>query len=238
MLEYGGSKKMKRLNLLVAASLAALAVSCSNGDFTQKKSYETKAVCQFTEMVKSGNFHEIEKGKAYRSAQLPATSKGIEKSGCPSLEDVIKEYGIKSVINLRGVHKDEGWYQDEVGVCKDYGIEHYDVRLYNKRLPKKEELLKVFEVLDNAEYPILAHCEHGLVRAGFFSTIYKLQYQKKSLEEALKQLDFIPLEYRQKGGIKNIENFFKLYKEFGNGNDIRTWVEEDYEYDKYRGYFS
>lgn len=229
---------MKRLNLLVAASLAALAVGCSNGDFTLKKSYEAKAVCQFTEMAKSGNFHEIEKGRAYRSAQLPATSKGAEKGGCPSLEDVIKEYGIRSVINLRGVHKDERWYQEEVSVCKDYGIGHYSVRIYGNRLPEKEELLKVFEVLDNAEYPILAHCEHGLVRAGFFSTIYKLQYQKKSLEEALKQLDFVSPEYRQKGGVRSIEDFFKLYKEFGKGRDIHTWVEEDYEYDKYKGYFS
>ena len=36
---------------------------------------------------------------------------------------------------------------------------------------------------------------------------------------------------------KAMDNFFKLYEELGNGRDIRTWVEEDYDEVKYKDYF-
>lgn len=151
-----------------------------------------------------------------------------------SLEDVIKRYKIKSVINLRGPNEDEKWYQDEVKMCEKYKINHYSIGFSASKLPKKKDLLRVFDILDNTEYPLLIHCKEGADRTGLISTIYKLHYQKMPLEKALEQLDFIPYGHVSIFSAKAIDDFFKLYQKFNNGKDIRTWIEEDYNESKYK----
>src|SRR5512141_159103 len=49
----------------------------------------------------------------YRSAQpKPA-----------QLERVIRDYGVRTVINLRGRNERSGWYKEEQTVCKKNGVE-------------------------------------------------------------------------------------------------------------------
>lgn len=174
----------------------------------------------------SGNFYPVTEGYVYRSAQL--------NDG--PLEEIIKKYDIKTIVNLRGEGKGEDWYEDEIIICKKYDVNHYDVKFCAARLPKKERLLELFEVFDKAEYPLLFHCRGGADRSGLTSVIYKLQYEGKPLKEALKQLS-IKYGHLRTGKALAMDNFFKLYEEFGKGKDLRTWVEEDYDENKYRDYF-
>ncbi len=171
----------------------------------------------------SGNIHPVKEGKVYRSAQL--------NDG--PLEEVIRKYEIKTMINLRGESNGEEWYEDEISICEKYGVKHYDLRFSTKILPKKESLLELFEIFDNAEYPLIFHCKAGADRAGLAGAIYKLEYEGKSLEKALKQLS---IRYGHIG-VKPINDFFKLYKKFGHGKDLRTWVTEDYDEIKHQNYF-
>ena len=53
------------------------------------------------------NFHEVDAGRFYRSAQLPPTI----------LDEVIQDYGIRTVINLRGRSPHKEWYLQEVATC-------------------------------------------------------------------------------------------------------------------------
>lgn len=172
----------------------------------------------------NNNLHAVEEGKVYRSAQL--------NNG--SLEDVIKKYEIKTIINLRGkCEEDKDWYKDEVLVCEKYGVKRYDIRFSARSLPKKDSLLQLFEAFDNAEYPLLFHCLRGADRAGLAGTIYEMQYEGKSLEKSLKQLG---MRYGHVGA-RVLDDFFRLYEKFGDGKDLRTWVEEDYDEMKYKDYF-
>lgn len=168
------------------------------------------------------NFHPIKEGHIYRSAQI----------NHEPLEELIKKYEIKTIINLRGENKIHDWYKDEISICKKYSIKHYDIDFSAKKLPKKKELLKLFEAFDTAEYPLLLHCMSGADRTGLASVIYELQYEAKTLKESLKQLSFF-----RYGHLPNdIDDFFKLYEKFNKGRDLRTWVEEDYDKIKYEEY--
>lgn len=172
----------------------------------------------------NGNFHPVKEGNVYRSAQI--------NDG--RLEELIQEYEIKTIINLRGESKGKEWYEDEISICKKYNIDHYDVRLSSQSLPKKKAMLELFEIFDNAAYPVLFHCWAGADRAGLVGVLYKLQYEGETLNKALKQLSFFRYGHLN---AMSMDNFFKLYKEFGNGRDLRTWVEEDYDETKYENYF-
>ena len=68
---------------------------------------------------KTGNFHEITAGEAYRSAQLNPEQ----------LKHYLMKYRIKSVLNLRGSEPHVQWYDDEIKVSAAYHVAHYDIAL-------------------------------------------------------------------------------------------------------------
>lgn len=62
----------------------------------------------------TGNFHSVVAGEVYRSAQ---------PSGA-TLSRYQRDYGIRTVINLRGENASEAWYQDEIATSRRLGIRH------------------------------------------------------------------------------------------------------------------
>ena len=137
----------------------------------------------------SQNFHVVEDGKVYRSAQ-------------PPYEELISAhemFGIKTVLNLRGGNRDNDWYLDEVRAVEETGMTLINIGMSARRLPHKEDLVQLLDVLENAEYPILIHCQAGADRTGEAVAIYMMEYMGKSKSEALKQaLSFktLHLEWR------------------------------------------
>jgi len=63
-----------------------------------------------------GNVHAVVEKQFYRSAQLDKAT----------LERVIREYGIKSILNLLGTSQEKSWYADEIAVSRQLGVEHHD----------------------------------------------------------------------------------------------------------------
>jgi hypothetical protein len=70
-------------------------------------------------VVWSGNFHTVEDGQLYRSAQL-------SKAGFAAAIDA---HGIRSVLNLRGANPDSAWYIDELAVTSERGVAHWSAPL-------------------------------------------------------------------------------------------------------------
>jgi protein tyrosine/serine phosphatase len=126
------------------------------------------------------NFHEIDPGKYYRSAQ-PKASK---------LEKYIQKYNIKTVINLRGKSAGEDWYDQEVEVLQKYQVPLISIAMNAERLPHRQDLLKLLEAFESAERPILLHCQAGVDRTGEASAIYQMLYMGKTQKEAMKMLSF------------------------------------------------
>lgn len=111
-----------------------------------------------------GNFHPVVDHQIYRSGQLDANS----------LKQRTQEVGLKSILNLRGVNADAPWYQEEMRVAQDLGLEHLDFTLSASTPVSSEELKTILGMIDKAPKPLLIHCTDGADRSGLVSAVYLL----------------------------------------------------------------
>ncbi|MFQ6035271.1 MAG: tyrosine-protein phosphatase [Sedimentisphaerales bacterium] len=165
------------------------------------------------------NFHVVEEGRFYRSAQLDTNT----------LEKKIKEYNIKTVVNLRGERPTEGWYEAEKKLCKQLGVKYVSIRFSSK--PSKQRIEELLFVFDGAPYPIYVHCEGGRDRTGLASVIYLVD-RGKPVDEAFSHLT--GWQYRNVLFTdRNIQrDFFKLYTDFCQNNgeiSFRDWLSKHYQ---------
>ena len=129
-------------------------------------------------VIWSGNFHAVGDGELYRSAQL---------SG-PEFAEAIRHYKIKSVLNLRGPHPGEAWWEDEVAAARDNGAAHYDVALSAKRFVDEQQAEQVLDIVRAAPKPLLIHCRSGADRTGLVAALYRYAVEHASAADADKQL--------------------------------------------------
>lgn len=110
----------------------------------------------------TGNFHPVVAGQLYRSAQ-------------PTAEDIAyyaKNYAIKTIINLRGDNTGSSWYDAEIAQAKALGITHVDFGMSAHRELTQREAATLIAILEQAEKPVLIHCEAGADRSGLASALY------------------------------------------------------------------
>ncbi|MCS4093578.1 dual specificity protein phosphatase family protein [Rhizobium sp. BK176] len=128
----------------------------------------------------SGNFHTVVEGEFYRSAQ-PSPQQ---------LEAYVRDYGIKTVINLRARGDKGSWYAAEVGTTERLGVTHVDFPMSASKvltLDRADELMKLMASLPK---PILVHCQAGADRTGLASAIYSTRIAGRDEEAAERQLSF------------------------------------------------
>jgi hypothetical protein len=124
------------------------------------------------------NFHTVLDGRVYRCSQ--PTPEMLDK--------LIAEYGIRTVVNLRGTSDPLPWYLDEVRATHKYNICQEDIRFSANRLPPVPEVARLVEVLQRTEYPILLHCRRGADRTGLASAVVMLLQPGSRLEDGRHQL--------------------------------------------------
>src|SRR5579863_7895752 len=100
-------------------------------------------------IIYEGNVHAIEDGILYRSAQL----------GKAGLESVARQYGIKSVLNLRGANAGSPWYDNELVEARELGLAHYDYPLSAKRFVTGRQIADILDIVRRAPKPLLIHCK-------------------------------------------------------------------------------
>jgi len=132
------------------------------------------------------NFHTIDPGMAYRSAQFDADQ----------LTTAAELYGIRTVINLRGANPGELWYDEEIEVSEALGVNHVDHRMSAGELPSPEVLTTIVETLQTAEYPILIHCRAGADRTGAISAVYRMLMLGHDREDATAELCMCYLHFQ------------------------------------------
>jgi len=128
-----------------------------------------------------GNFHAVKEGAFYRSAQL----------GKDELSGVIRDHKIRSVLNLRGAHPGQAWYDGEVTVSQALGVAHYDYGLSAHRIVTSRQIGEVLDIIRDAPKPLLVHCKSGADRAGLVSALYRFAGEGASAEQADRQLSVI-----------------------------------------------
>jgi protein tyrosine/serine phosphatase len=124
------------------------------------------------------NFHVVSAGQVYRSGQMNGGT----------LARVIREHGIKTVLNLRGASSQPGWYSVETNVIHQMGVQPLDFALSAGREVSDQEIEAVMDAIRRAPKPILIHCNGGADRTGLISALYLYTVEGKTSDAANREL--------------------------------------------------
>ncbi|RLE30458.1 MAG: hypothetical protein DRJ61_12785 [Acidobacteria bacterium] len=134
-------------------------------------------LCWGATVVLFGGVRTVIPGEVFRSPQL----------GTRALRQAIDEYGIRSVLNLRGRGHGRTWYHDERTVCEQAGVAHVTLTFDIDEWPPRPVVLRFLEILKDLEPPVLFHCNRGVDRAGWAGAVVVLA-DGGSLEDGERQL--------------------------------------------------
>jgi protein tyrosine/serine phosphatase len=154
------------LKLITAASLLLLAAH-----FAPAAAETNRPATWASAMQADGlsNFYKVS-DRLYRSAQ--PTREGMAK---------LKEFGIKTVVNLRSFHSD----RKKLGSAA-LAYEHIYMKAWH---PEEKEVVRFLRlVTDESRGPLLVHCQHGADRTGTMCAVYRVAVQGWTKEEALKEM--------------------------------------------------
>lgn len=126
----------------------------------------------------TGNIHTVVDGVLYRSAQLNRAQ----------FDHVIRQHGIKSILNLRGGHLTDAWYADEIAVSKELGVTHFDYPISARRRVSPEQIADILSIVRSAPKPLLIHCRSGADRSGLVAALFLLDAEHADAAAADQQL--------------------------------------------------
>jgi len=124
-----------------------------------------------------GNFHAVVPGQVYRSGQL----------GTKALQRQIARYKLRSILNLRGGHPGDDWYDSERVIARARGLRHYTVDFSARHMIDASRIDAVLDLIEQAPKPLLIHCNAGADRSGLVSAALLLR-QGATPREADRQL--------------------------------------------------
>lgn len=164
------------------------------------------------------NFHTVVEGQVYRSAQ-PSPEQ---------LERWVKEYGLRTVINLRA----EGFkeHDAEKAAAKKAGVVHIDIRLTAGALPTRIWLRRLIQSIETARRPMLIHCKAGADRTGVASVLAAMAIGGKTYDQAKGELSIWYLHVDDDP--RHIAGLLQEYEEYcrtggtgtGGWQQFRQWA--------------
>lgn len=127
------------------------------------------------------NLVTISENRVYNSGAVPLDQLG----------DFVDDHKIKTIVDLR-----DGLIQTELNpenknqvnaeeyeVNKIAGINYYN--LPTDQIPADSTVQKFLKIMDDPKnYPVLIHCHHGVGRSRLFSSIYRIEYENFTNEDA------------------------------------------------------
>jgi protein tyrosine phosphatase (PTP) superfamily phosphohydrolase (DUF442 family) len=171
-----------------------------------------------------GNLHAVIPNRAYRCGQ-PSPER---------LDKLIREYHIRTLINLRGVQSPAPWYLAECRTTSNHDVSQEDICLSAGRMPCAHEIKHLIDILDHCEYPVLFHCQRGADRTGLASAILLLMRSDASLSDARRQLG-PRYGHLAVGKPEQLDRFLDLYEAWLKDNGLEhhrsaflRWLDEGY----------
>ena len=175
-------------------------------------------------VVVGNNRHWVIENRVMRSAQFSESR----------LKETIEQFGIKTVINLRGCSYPSDWYVGEIRATSQTNTSQEDITLSAYRHPSPQELNRLIEVLDQSEYPILFHCRRGSDRTGLTAGIVRLLQPNSDVTQAREDCSLRYGHFRFMHTAR-MDEFFDQYEEWLSRHQekhtpdrFRSWVRQDY----------
>jgi protein tyrosine phosphatase (PTP) superfamily phosphohydrolase (DUF442 family) len=180
--------------------------------------------------VFGGNVRVVVPGRVYRSAQLTGNNYTADTARWigDDLNDVLRRYHIRTVINLRGGGMANDYYRQEIADCKRLGVVHVDIPMSAHHLPPPQSLRQLLAVFDHQPYPILFHCQGGADRSGRVGALYLNIYQGVPLQEALHRQLTWRYGHFAFTAAGRMNDFFSLYRRTAHGLSLRDWINTVY----------
>jgi protein tyrosine/serine phosphatase len=121
------------------------------------------------------NFHVVAPGKLYRSGQMTLGG----------LQQVIHDYGIKTVVSLRDAHVPGEAPPDrtEEEYCTKEGLSYYRItpRVWwsaDGTVPAAANVRRFLQIMDDPSHcPVLVHCFAGQHRTGAYVAVYRMEFE-------------------------------------------------------------
>jgi protein tyrosine phosphatase (PTP) superfamily phosphohydrolase (DUF442 family) len=174
----------------------------------------------------ASNYDCVLPGTLYRSAILSPAR----------LESRIKQYGLRSVINLRG-RQERDWYRQQVAVCERLGVRHYDVGFFAQHPMSRAVMGTLIQTLESCPKPALIHCQSGTDRTSRAAAVAVLLFDRTAtLEDARRQTSFwygcLPGSVKQRSTGAMLECYAAWLRDQRRRHDpeaFRYWARKHYD---------
>jgi protein tyrosine phosphatase (PTP) superfamily phosphohydrolase (DUF442 family) len=170
-----------------------------------------------------GNLGIVDPGRVIRSAQPTS-----------QLPQLVRDFHLKSILNLRGGNSADSWYDAEVRTTRENGLSFYDLPLSATRRPARRDLLRLIDILRQCPYPLLIHCKSGADRTGLASALY-LMLQRGEAPEQAEGAFSIEFGHVPLGGTEHLHEPLDEYAAWlkakglsHTSERLRAWVKNDY----------
>lgn len=165
------------------------------------------------------NFHWIERGLAARSGQ-PVV---------PSFGSTVISHGIRAVINLRGCHPGDSWWDAEAAICRRLNVARFEIGMSARYLPPRERIVMLLDAFETLPRPLLIKCSGGRDRASFAAAIYMLWRYPHGYLKARTQLSLVPYMHFSRCRRRWIRKFLQYAQAETYGRPFGLWVRSTYD---------
>jgi protein-tyrosine phosphatase len=171
------------------------------------------------------NFGSVQPGRIYRSGQMPAHT----------LARTLRDYHVKTVLNLRGENLDESWYRDELKATRGAGVTHVDIAMSSCIWMSRVQLRALVDTIETAEYPLLIHCAWGSERTGLAAAFAELLRPGGTLADARAQFSLRYLFVRVNDGkmmaehLDQYERWLLAHHLEHDPANFRRWVNDGFQ---------
>ncbi len=139
-----------------------------------------------------------------------------------------RQYGLKTLINLRGAEARNGADALSREAAARLGLHVIDISVQGRRAPARSEILKLAEVYRTMQVPAVMHCKSGADRTGFAAGLFVL-LNGGTVQEASRHLSlrFGHLK-RSRAGV--LDAFLLRFMAEAEGRTpFLDWVRQDYD---------